>query len=519
MSDRDAPGMEDRLRDLRARKARAVEMGGAERVERHHASGRLAVRERIDALIDPGSWFEIGLLGLPERRIERPVPGDGVATGFAELDGRPVALVGIDATVLAGTTAPISMRKQGRVIDMAVRKGMPIVVLADADGGRIPDVMGWRFSGLPFDFRSFLKVPEGVAPVPRATAVLGPSYGDAALHAASSHFVVMTETASLALSGPSVIKAAVGEEVDDDTLGGPAAALAAGNAHLVVDSEEDAFAALRFFFSYLPPNASEAAPVTEAAEPATDPAELERLVPTRRRRGYNMEQVLEAVCDAGSLFVLRREGAPSVITALARVAGNPVGVVASQPMHLGGVLDPAALEKEHDFVDFCDTFNLPLVFFHDVPGLMIGTAAEGDGVLRWYEKLAARIALATVPKIGFVVRKAYGGGHYAMGGRPTVPDFLFAWPTAELGFMAPEPGIRTVYRRRLDAAESEGGTEAREELFNELVREWEDESEPWEAAAHLFVDDVIEPGETRGVLIRALDIAWGSGPRVARTRW
>lgn len=518
MSNDDAPTMDERIAALRRRKQEAQAMGGPERVERHRRSGRLTVRERIELLVDPGTWFEVGLLGQPEHRIERPVPGDGVATGYGRVDGREVALVGIDATVLAGTTAPTSMRKQGRVIDTAVRKGFPVVVLSDADGGRIPDVMGWRFSGLPFDFRSFLQAPDGVPPIPRATAVLGPSYGDAALHAASSHFVVMTATASVALSGPSVIRAAVGEEIDDHDLGGPFAALAAGNAHLVVENEEHAFAAIRLFLSYVPQNASLPAPVVRGAEPRLDPSELETLVPTRRRSGYDVENVLDAIFDGDSVFVLRREGAPSVVTALGRLDGHPVGIVASQPMHLGGVLDPASLAKEHEFVGMCDTFNLPLIFFNDVPGLMIGSAAEQQGVLGWYEKVAARIARATVPKIGVILRKAYGGGHYAMAGRPTIPDFLFAWPTAELGFMAPEPGIRTVYRRRLEEVERRDGVAAREELFAGMVREWQDESEPWEAAAHLFVDDVIEPAETRRVLIRSLDVAWGSGPRTTWNR-
>ena len=512
----DERSMDDLVSELRRRKEEARARGGPERIERHHAGGRLTVRERIEGLVDDGSWFEVGLLGMPEHRIDRPVPGDGVATGFARLDGREIALVGIDATVLAGTTAPTSMRKQGRVIEAAVRKGFPVVVLADADGGRIPDVMGWRFSGLPFDFRTFLQAPDGVPPVPRATAVLGPSYGDAALHAASSHFVVMTRSASVALSGPSVIKAAIGESISDEELGGPFAALTAGNAHVVVEKEAHAFAALRIFLSYLPSNAGEEAPVYPSVAPDTDPAHLGDLVPTRARSGYDVEHVLEGIFDGGSLFVLRREGAPSVVTTLARLDGQPVGVVASQPMHVGGVLDPPALEKEFRFVDLCDTFNLPLLFFNDVPGLMIGSVAEQQGVLGWYERLAARIARATVPKIGVVLRKAYGGGHYAMGGRPTVPDFLFAWPSAELGFMAPEPGIRTVYKRQLDEIEASEGAEARERRFDQMVKQWQDESEPWEAAAHLSFDDVIEPAETRDVLIRALEIAWGPGERV---RW
>ncbi len=505
MSDAQVPErpMAERLAELAERRSEAVAMGGAERIERHHATGRLTVRERIEYLVDPGTWFEVGLLAKPERRIDKPVPGDGVATGYAELDGRRIGLIGIDATVLAGTTAPVSMRKQGRIIEHSQEKGFPVVVLADADGGRIPDVMGWRFSGLPFDFRSFLQAPVGVAPVPRAVAVLGPSYGDAALHAASGHFVVMTGSASLGLSGPSVVRAAVGEEVSDDELGGPAAAAEAGSAHMVVASEEAAFDAIRAFLSYMPDRAGGPLPIGRSLEPEVDPAGLEVLVPTRRRSGYDIWDVLRGVVDAGSLFPWRGEGARSVVTALARIEGVPIGVVANQPAHMGGVLDPAALEKAHDFVDLCDTFGLGLVFLHDVPGLMVGSEAERDGVLRWYERLAARIARATVAKVGVVIRKAYGGGHYAMGGRPTRPDFLFCWPTAELGFMAPEPGVATVHRRRLDALEGEERTAE----ANRLMAEWADDSEPWEAAAHFFVDDVIAPAETRETVAAALRFA------------
>jgi acetyl-CoA carboxylase carboxyltransferase component len=497
------PSMADRLAELAERRSEALQMGGPEKIAGHHASGRLTVRERIERLVDPDSWFEIGLLAKPEHRIDKPVPGDGVVTGYATVDGRRVGLIGIDATVLAGTTAPVSMRKQGRVIEHAQRIGFPIVVLADADGGRIPDVMGWRFSGLPFDFRSFLQAPEGIVPVPRAVAVLGPSYGDAALHAASADFVVMTRQAALGLSGPSVVGAAVGEELTDDELGGADVASASGSAHLVVDTEDDAFSAIRTFLSYMPDRADLEPPRGEVVGPERPAEHLAQVVPLRRKQGYDMVEVLLSVVDGASLFPWRPDGGGSVVTALARLDGHPVGVVASQPAFMGGVLDPPALAKVHDFVDLCDSFGLALVFLHDVPGLMVGSKAERDGVLRWYEKVAARIAAADVPKVGVVIRKAYGGGHYAMGGGPTKPDFLFCWPTAELGFMAPEPGVATVHRRHLDSLDPE----RRRSETERLLGEWADESEPWEAAAHFYVDDVIAPVDTRDVLISALRFA------------
>jgi acetyl-CoA carboxylase carboxyltransferase component len=514
----DGPTMRERIDELRARRAESLSMGGVANLQRHREAGRLPVRERIELLVDDGSWFEIGGLGLPEHRTGRSVPGDAVVTGFARVNGRRAAVIGIDATVMAGTTAPTSMRKQGRLIAMAQRSGMPLIMLCDADGGRMPDVMGWRFSGLPLDFETFLEPPEGQAPVPRVAAVLGPSYGDAALHASTAHFVVMVRSGAVALSGPSVVESAIGELVTDAELAGPAAAQEAGNVHAVAGSEPEALEAVRTFLSFLPSNASLPAPIAEP-RPPTRPAErLERAVPLSPRTAYDMLHVVEAVADQGSIMPWGAGWGASLLTLLARIEGHAVGVLANQPLVRAGALDPAALAKELAFVDLCDTFNLPLVFLHDVPGLMIGRRAESDGILRAYERVVRRIARARVPKVGVVIRKAYGGGHFAMGGRPTHPDFLFAWPSAELGFMAPETGVRTVYRRRLERVLADEGVAARDRLVEELTREWRAEGEPWEAAAHLSLDDIIEPAMTRPVVSTAIDCAWGErGPRVSRS--
>jgi acetyl-CoA carboxylase carboxyltransferase component len=510
------PDMGDLLADLARRREEALAMGGPERVARQHDAGRHTVRERIAHLVDRDSFYELGLHAQPERPEARPAPGDAIVTGLARIDGRKVCLVGIDATVLAGTTAPVNMRKQGRMAEWAGERGLPLVCLSDADGGRIPDVMGWRFSGLPFDFRSFLGPPPGRPAVPRVVAALGPSFGDAALHAAAAHFVVMTEDAALALSGPPVVRSAIGEEIDAGTLGGPAvAAVDTGAAHAVAPGEDRALAAIRSFLSYLPSCSTQPAPAAEPRVPARDPQELLRFVPTDPKRGYDMRRVLDAIFDEGSLFSWGERWGESAIAALARIEGEPLGVVASQPLRRAGVLDDRALAKVLAFVELCDTFNLPLVFLHDVPGLMIGGDAERRGILAAYERAAARLARARVPCVSVVLRKSYGGGHFAMGGRPTRPDLLVCWPSAELGFMAPETGVRTVHRRRLEEALERGGEEARDALLAELVAEWTGEAEPWEAAAHGYVDDVIDPRDTREVIRLGIDFAWGSRPRVA----
>jgi acetyl-CoA carboxylase carboxyltransferase component len=505
------PTMAERIAELRNRQTEAHAMGGEEALARHRASGRLPVRERVALLVDEGSWFEIGALALPELRT-RQVPGDAVVTGFATLDGRHIGVIGIDSSILAGTTAPVGMRKQGRLIELAQKNGFALVLLCDADGGRIPDVMGWRFSHLPLDFSSFLRRTDGGPIVPRAAALLGPCYGDSALHASTAHFVVMTRSASVALVGPSVIEPATGETITDRDLGGPEKAMAVGNAHMVVDSEGAAMDAIAAFLSYLPSNSALPAPVAPSHAPAIDPAELAALVPLGEKSGYDMRRVIEAVADAASIMPWADEWGASLLTCLARIEGHPVGIVANQPIIKAGALDAHALSKEHDFVDLCDTFNIPLIFLHDVPGLMVGSDAEKSGILKAYEKVALRISTAKVPKVGVIVRKAYGGGHFAMGGRPTGPDFLFAWPSAELGFMSPETGVRTVYRRKLEKILADEGIAARDAAAAELRAEWLSESEPWEAAAHTALDDVIEPAATRQIIARALEFAWGDRP-------
>jgi acetyl-CoA carboxylase carboxyltransferase component len=285
----------------------------------------------------------------------------------------------------------------------------------------------------------------------------------------------------------------------------------------VADDEPQALDAVRRFLSYLPDCAAHPAPVGEAAAPARDPEELLTLVPMHARRGYDMHKVLEAIVDGGSLFEWGDRFGRSLICALARFGGQPAGVFASQPLQRAGVLDVPALTKEAAFADLCERFNLPMVFLQDVPGLMIGTDAERGGILKCYEGVVTRLSRATVPKLAFIVRKAYGGGHIALGGRPVKPDLLIAWPSAEMGFMAPDTGVRTVYRRQLEAAAAEHGDDARDELAATLEAEWAAESEPWEAAANIILDDVIDPRHTRAAVIDGIDFAWGSRARTTAT--
>jgi acetyl-CoA carboxylase carboxyltransferase component len=505
--------------ELAKRREAALAGGGPARVERHKATGRLTARERLALLIDEGTWYELGLLAEPEIRRDEPSPADAVITGFGAIDGRDVAVIAIDPTVLAGTTAPINMRKQNRIARWAGRRGIPLICLSDNDGGRIPDVMGWRFSGLPFDFNTFSQAPPGCAEIPRLIAVLGPAFGDSALQASMGHYVVMTANASMALVGPPVVAASIGEALSAEELGGAAFSTGeSGNAHAVSDDEPGAIAAVKRALGYFPDSGALPAPTAPAAAPSRAAGQLLKLVPRDPRRGYDMRKVIEAIVDADSVLPWKERYGASLLCSFARIQGEVVGVIASQPMQRAGVLDAPALSKETEFAKLCDTFNFPILFLQDVPGLMVGSDAERSGVLRCYEEVVGTLSRARVPKVTVVVRKAYGGGHFALGGRPTHPDLVLAWPSAELGFMAPATGVQVVYKRQLLEALNNDGPEAHAELVGKLSEDWARESEPWEAARHFYVDDVIDPRETRDRVARGVRLAWGSGPRISALR-
>ena len=498
--------------ELSSRREVALAGGGPVRVERHRQTERLTARDRIGLLIDDGSWYELGLLAEPELRRAEPAPADAVITGFGTISGRDVALIAIDPTVLAGTTAPVNMRKQNRIARWAGRRGIPLICLSDNDGGRIPDVMGWRFSGLPFDFNTFSQAPPGCPEIPRLVAVLGPAFGDSALQASMGDYVVMTKSAAMALVGPPVVAASIGEVVSAEELGGAKfSTTESGNAHAVADDEPAAIEMLKRVLAYFPSCGALPAPTASSVEPRRAPEQLLTLVPRDPKRGYDMRKVLDAIFDAGSVIPWKERYGASLLCSLGRLKVEVVGVIAS-------VLDAAAMKKEVEFARLCDTFNFPIVFLQDVPGLMVGTEAERSGVLRGYEEVVGTLSRAHVPKIAVVVRKAYGGGHFALGGRPTQPDLVLAWPSAELGFMAPSTGVQVVYRQQLEETLATAGEAAHAALVERLSEEWAYESEPWEAARHLYVDDVIDPRETREKVARGIRLSWGSGPRVGSVR-
>jgi acetyl-CoA carboxylase carboxyltransferase component len=499
--------------ELDRRRALALGMGGPERIAANHAKGRGSARERVAGVLDDGSFVELGQLAHSDQpSVGERAPADAAVTGVGTIDGRKVCVIANDTTVLAGTTGRVGARKQGQIMSLAARKGYPLVMLGDANGGRLPDLLGSDFGGAAGsdEGEHFLGVRVTRERIPRVTAILGNSYGDPVLWAASSDYVVMTEGSSLALSGPPLVAASTGAQTTHEDLGGPAmVARGTGAVHRVEPDEAAAFASIARFLSYLPSHAGLPAPDGPAVAPDTPGEALADIVPDRGRRGYDMKRVIDAVVDGGSFFELHALWARNVVVGFARVEGRAVGVLANQPKFAGGVLDASATRKATRFVDLCSAFGLPLVFLQDLPGVMIGVDAEREGVAPRVVELFTAIARSPVPKVTVVVRKAFGFGYIAFAGAPMGTDYCVAWPNAEIGFMAADNGVRVVHARRLAAVREEQGEEAAQALAAELEAEMHSAFAPWAAASQSLIHDVIHPHETRRAVVDGLFVGCG----------
>ncbi len=485
-------------------KRKAREGGGAERVQKHRSAGKLTARERLEAFFDPGSFTEIDpfvthrveKFGLADRRP----PGDGVVTGWGEVDGRPVCAFAQDATVFGGALGEAHAMKIVKVMETARKAGVPIVGLNDSGGARIQEgVMSLGGYGEVF-FRNVNL--SGV--VPQLSVILGPCAGGAVYSPAITDFIVMVEgTAQMFITGPDVVRAVTGEEVTMDALGGADAhAQLSGVSHFTAESDAAALALTRRILAYLPLNNLEEAPVAPAASPPDSAgAELTRLVPEDANAPYDVHEVIARVLDSESLLEVQREWAPNIVVGFARLAGRPVGVVANNPSALAGTLDINASTKAARFVRFCDAFNLPLVTFVDVPGFLPGTAQEHGGIIRHGAKLLYAYAEATVPLLTVILRKAYGGAYDVMCSKHLGGDLNLAWPTAEIAVMGADGAVNILYRRDLDGA----APGERDALRARLAAEYRSEFlNPYLAAERGYIDDVIDPAETRARLVAGL---------------
>jgi len=504
-----------RLEELRRRVAEAEHAGGRSAEEKQHARGKLTARERLALLLDPGSFVETDRLavhratgfGLEERRI----PGDGVVTGHGTVDGRPVCVYSQDFTVLGGSLGEVFAEKIVKVLDLAMRMGVPVVGFNDSGGARIQE--GVVALGGYGDI--FFRNVQASGVVPQISAVMGPCAGGAVYSPAMTDFVFMVEgTSHMFITGPDVIRAVTGEDVSFEELGGARShSTRSGVAHFTAADEPSCIEDIKALLAFLPSNNLEQPPrLAPSEEPLrADPA-LDDFLPDSSNVPYDVRDLVAAVVDDGAFLEVQPHFAQNIVIGFARLDGYAVGIVANQPKVLAGTLDVSASEKAGRFVRTCDAFNVPIVTFVDVPGFLPGTSQEWGGIIRHGAKLLYAYCEATVPKLTVIVRKAYGGAYDVMGSKHCGADVNLAWPTAEIAVMGAAGAVNILYRKELAAAEAAGTADA---TRAELVAHYEHElANPWRAAERGYLDDVIEPSATRPALIRALRFT--ADKRVAR---
>ena len=495
---------EQRLAELRRRHEQALAGGGPERIAKVHARGRLTARERIELLFDPGSFVEIGTFathrcvdfGMAEKRIT----GDGVVAGWGLVDGRMIYCFAQDFTVFGGTMSEANARKICAIMDLAMDNGAPVVGLNDSGGARIQEGV----VSLGAYAEIFLRNTLASGVVPQISAILGPCAGGAVYSPAITDFTIMVkDTSHMFVTGPEVIKAVTAEDVTFEDLGGAMTHnTKSGVAHFAAADDADAIRHTKRLLSFLPSNNAEDAPRRACSDPAERRAmELATLVPESADKPYDMKELVRHVVDDGDFFEVHEHFAGNIVVGFARLNGRPVGIVGNQPRVLAGVLDIDSSVKAARFVRFCDAFNIPLVTFEDVPGFLPGTRQEWGGIIRHGAKLLYAYCEATVPKLTVVVRKAYGGAYDVMSSKHIRGDYNIAWPSAEMAVMGADGAVNILYCEELAKAADPVAERKR------LIAEYNDKfASPWVAAELGYLDDVIEPQETRPKLIAALEM-------------
>jgi len=493
-----------KLETLRERSVQAEQGGGVARVEKQHASGKMTARERLEFLLDEGSFEEFDKLVVHRSRdfgLDKQLyPGDGVVTGHGLIDGRNVFVFAQDFTVFGGSLSETHAEKICKVMDLAMKVGAPIIGLNDSGGARIQE--GVVSLGGYADI--FLRNTLASGVVPQISCIMGPCAGGAVYSPAITDFNIMVkDTSYMFITGPDVIKTVTHEEVTKEALGGAVTHNSiSGVAHFAADSDEHALRIVRELFSFIPSNNLEDAPRVEVSDPIDriEP-KLNDIVPAASNQPYDIRNVINQVVDDGYFFEVHQMFAPNICVGFARLGGRSVGIIANQPAFLAGVLDIAASVKGARFVRFCDCFNIPLITFEDVPGFLPGVSQEHGGIITQGAKLLYAFAEATVPKVTVITRKAYGGAYCVMASKHIRTDVNFAWPSAEIAVMGAEGAVGILYRRELNDAQD------KEAVRHSKITELEDKfANPYIAAERGFVDEVIEPAQTRPKLIRALSL-------------
>jgi len=493
-----------RLDNLRNRKVRAEAGGGQERVAIQHKKGKLTARERLDYLLDEGSFQEID--ALVEHRCKdfdmdkNIIPGDGVVCGHGTIDGRPIYCFSQDFTVYGGSLGEMHGLKICKILDMALKNGFPVVGLNDSGGARIQEGVASLGSYAEIFFRNVRA--SGV--VPQISVVMGPCAGGAVYSPAITDFVIMVDkTAHMFITGPEVIKTVTNEDVSFEDLGGAAThATKSGVSHFTAQSDEEALDLARQLVNYFPANNMEKAPTKSCSDPADRVCtSLDSLIPDDDNKPYDVRKVIEEIVDNGAFLEVQADWAANIVVGFAHLAGNTVGVVANQPCILAGCLDIDASDKAARFVRFCDSFNIPLITLVDVPGFLPGTNQEWGGIIRHGAKLLYAYSEATVPKMTVILRKAYGGAYDVMGSKHIRSDLNLAWPSAQISVMGAAGAVEIIHRNRIKSARnSEQERERLVEDFNDKLLN------PWKAAGLGYLDDVIEPSQTRRRLAATLAI-------------
>jgi acetyl-CoA carboxylase carboxyltransferase component len=500
------------VEDLHARREQIKLGGGPERIAKQHAADKLTARERIALLIDANSFTELGIHGRPhfsQRAMEgKDAPADGVITGYGRVDRRLVAVCAYDFTVMAGSMGMTGEIKVARLRELALTKRIPFIWLLDSAGARIQEAVGSLFAGSGHLFREEV-VMSGV--VPQIAALLGPCAAGTAYIPGLADFVPMVKgRGSMALAGPHLVRAAVGEDVTQEELGGSRVhCRKSGVGDLEVADDRECIERIKQYLSFFPQHNQQPPPRRASADPPDRREEsLLDVLPESNRKPYDMYGVISKVVDDGEWLDLKPQWAKTIITCLARFDGRAVGIVANQPRQLGGILDNDSADKAARFVNLCNAFGLPLVFLMDVPGFMVGTKVEAGGIIRHGAKMLYAVSNATVPKITVVIRKAYGAGYYVMNGRAYEPDLIVAWPSAEISVMGAEGAVEIVMRRQVEQAEDPAAKKA------ELIDAYRKIIDVYVAAGNDMIDDVIDPRETRPLICSALAMA--EGKRIER---
>jgi propionyl-CoA carboxylase beta subunit len=495
---------ESAVKTLLQKKLEATAGGGEARVEDQHKKGKLTARERLELLIDPGTFEEIGMLvthrsydfGMEKQKI----PGDGVVTGHGKIDGREVFVYSQDFTVFGGSLSEAHAEKICKILDMAMKVGVPVIGLNDSGGARIQE--GVVSLGGYADI--FLRNTLASGVIPQISAVLGPCAGGAVYSPAITDFILMVKNTSyMFVTGPNVVKTVTHEDVSFEDLGGAMAhAAKSGVAHFACDDEEECISTVKKILSYIPSNNMDDPPVVESQDPADRMDEaLNSIVPENPNKPYDMKEVIHSIVDSKEFLEIHQHYAQNIIVGFARMNGFPVGIVANQPSVLAGVLDNDSSMKGARFVRFCDAFNIPLLVFEDVPGFLPGTLQEWGGIIKNGAKLLYAFCEATVPKITVITRKAYGGAYDVMNSKHIRGDINFGWPTAEIAVMGPKGAVEIIFKKEISKSRN------REAAIEEKEREFRDKfANPYIAAERGYLDDVIEPKETRPRVIRAFEM-------------